>query len=154
MSFLESFGGLALALLGSGLAVGLSCVGSAKGTGMAGEAATGVVSESPENFSKCLILQVLPGTQGLYGLAAGFFGLFAMGFFSGGVSPNMHPRRTSQPSYSPPPATGPTHLPRLLFVPSKASPSSSALRPWFARRAWCTALLRYQHLQQLRGTRR
>ena len=35
MSFLESFGGLALALLGGGLAAGLSCVGSAKGTGMA-----------------------------------------------------------------------------------------------------------------------
>ena len=30
MSFLESFGGLALALLGASLAVGLSCVGSAK----------------------------------------------------------------------------------------------------------------------------
>ena len=25
----------------------------------------------------------LPGTQGLYGLAAGFFGLFTLGFFSG-----------------------------------------------------------------------
>ena len=30
MNFLDSFGGLALALLGAGLAVGLSCVGSAK----------------------------------------------------------------------------------------------------------------------------
>ena len=45
MSFLESFGGLALALLGSGLAVGLSCVGSAKGTGIAGEAGTGLLCE-------------------------------------------------------------------------------------------------------------
>jgi V/A-type H+-transporting ATPase subunit K len=52
-----------------------------------GEAATGVLSETPEHFTKCMILQALPGTQGLYGLAAGFFGLFAMGFFSGGVSP-------------------------------------------------------------------
>ena len=34
--FLENIGGLAIALLGSGLAVGLSCVGSAKGTGIAG----------------------------------------------------------------------------------------------------------------------
>ena len=30
-----------------------------------------------------MILQALPGTQGLYGLAAGFFGLFTLGFFSG-----------------------------------------------------------------------
>ena len=37
MNIIESFGGLALALLGAGLAVGLSCVGSAKGTGIAGE---------------------------------------------------------------------------------------------------------------------
>ena len=36
--FLENIGGLAMALLGASLAVGLSCVGSAKGTGIAGEA--------------------------------------------------------------------------------------------------------------------
>ena len=42
MNFLESFGGLALALLGAGLAVGLSCVGSAKGTGIAGEHGSGI----------------------------------------------------------------------------------------------------------------
>ena len=80
MSFLESFGGLALALLGSGLAVGLSCVGSAKGTGMTGEAATGVIAETPEHFSKCLILQLLPGTQGLYGMVVWFFALIRMNF--------------------------------------------------------------------------
>ena len=62
--------------------------------------------------------------------------------------------RTSQPSYSPPPATGPAHLQWLLFVPSEASPSSSALRPWFARRARCAALLRCQRRQQPRGARR
>ena len=60
MSFLESFGGLALALLGGGLAAGLSCVGSAKGTGMAGEAAAGLMCEDPGKFGKAMILQVLP----------------------------------------------------------------------------------------------
>ena len=69
-AFIELFGGLGLAFLGAALAVGLCCVGSAKGTGLVGEAATGVISEAPENFSKCLILQVLPGTQGLYGMVA------------------------------------------------------------------------------------
>ena len=78
-----AFGGLGLALLGAGLAAVLSGIGSAKGTGMAGEAATGVVSESPENFSKCLILQVLPGTQGLYGLVAWFMVMLNVGVFGG-----------------------------------------------------------------------
>ena len=84
-AFIELFGGLGLAFLGAALAVGLCCVGSAKGTGLVGEAATGVISEAPENFSKCLILQVLPGTQGLYGMVAWFFVLFVMGVFSGGM---------------------------------------------------------------------
>ena len=50
-AFIELFGGLGLAFLGAALAVGLCCVGSAKGTGIVGEAATGVISEAPENFS-------------------------------------------------------------------------------------------------------
>ena len=84
-AFFESFGGVGLAFLGAALAVGLCCVGSAKGTGIVGEAATGLLSEAPEHFSKCLILQVLPGTQGLYGLVVWFFSLFVMGAFSGGI---------------------------------------------------------------------
>ena len=84
-AFFEMFGGLGLAFLGAALAVGLCCVGSAKGTGMVGEAATGVIAEAPENFSKCLILQVLPGTQGLYGMVAWFFVLLTIGVFGGGV---------------------------------------------------------------------
>ena len=79
----NSFGGVGLAYLGSALAVALCCVGSAKGTGMTGEAATGVISETPEHFSKCMILQVLPGTQGLYGIVAWFMVLNKLGVFSG-----------------------------------------------------------------------
>ena len=80
MSFLESFGGLALALLGSGLAVGLSCVGSAKGTGIAGEAGTGLLCEDPSKSGKVMVLQLLPGTQGLYGMVLWFFALIRMNF--------------------------------------------------------------------------
>ena len=83
MSFLESFGGLALALLGGGLAAGLSCVGSAKGTGMAGEAAAGLMCEDPGKFGKAMILQVLPGTQGLYGTVVWFFSIYAIGLLNG-----------------------------------------------------------------------
>ena len=85
VAFFESFGGLGLAFLGLSLTVALCCIGSAKGTGMVGEAAAGLLCEAPEHFSKCLILQVLPGTQGLYGLVVWFFGLFTMGAFSGGI---------------------------------------------------------------------
>ncbi len=81
----ESFGGVGLAYLGSAIAVAMCCVGSAKGTGMTGEAATGVISETPDQFSKCLILQVLPGTQGLYGIVAWFMVLLKLGVFGGSM---------------------------------------------------------------------
>jgi len=84
--FLESIGGIALALLGAGLAAGLSAVGSAKGTGIAGEAGTGLLANDPSKFGKIMILQVLPGTQGLYGLVVWFFAFFRMGMFGGGAS--------------------------------------------------------------------
>lgn len=85
-AFLEQFGGIGLAFLGAALAVGLCCVGSARGTGMTGEAAAGLLSTAPEHFSKCLILQVIPGTQGLYGLVIGFLALMKMGLFDGTVA--------------------------------------------------------------------
>lgn len=87
LEFIESYNGLFFAFLGAALAVGLSCVGSAKGTGIVGEAAAGLLSQAPEHFSKCLILQVLPGTQGLYGIVVWFFALYTMGAFSGGIQP-------------------------------------------------------------------
>ena len=84
--FLENIGGLALALLGSGLAVGLSCVGSAKGTGIAGEAGTGLLCEDPSKSGKVMVLQLLPGTQGLYGLVVWFFALIQMGMMDGSAA--------------------------------------------------------------------
>ena len=72
MTFLETFGGYALGLLGAGLAALLAGIGSAKGTGIAGEAGAGLVSEDPSKFGKAMILQVIPGTQGLYGFVIWF----------------------------------------------------------------------------------
>ena len=66
----QAFGGDALAILGAALAAIIAGMGSAKGVGTVGEAAAGVVSEDPGKFGKVLILQILPGTQGLYGLLA------------------------------------------------------------------------------------
>lgn len=69
---IENNGGAIFAALGVALAVGLSGIGSAKGVGIVGEAATGLVVEQPEKFGKALVLQLLPGTQGLYGFVIGF----------------------------------------------------------------------------------
>ena len=85
LAFLESVGGLGFAILGAALTAGLCCIGSAKGTGMVGEAAAGLTSEDPDKSTKCLILQVLPGTQGLYGLVVWFFAIFRMGLLSGSL---------------------------------------------------------------------
>ncbi len=64
--------GFMLVILGAALAAGLAGAGSALGTGVAGQAANGVVSEDPDKFGSLLVLQALPGTQGIYGLVALF----------------------------------------------------------------------------------
>ncbi|HHU82064.1 MAG TPA: V-type ATP synthase subunit K [Firmicutes bacterium] len=68
---MEALVGLALGYLGIFLAV-MAAVGSAIGTGIAGEAASGVVTEEPTRFVPALVLQALPGTQGIYGFVVGF----------------------------------------------------------------------------------
>ena len=83
MDFLNNIGGMAIGLLGAGMAAFLAGIGSAKGTGLAGEAGTGLLSEDPSKFGKVMILQVIPGTQGLYGLVVWFFAILQMGVFSG-----------------------------------------------------------------------
>lgn len=57
--------------------------GKCAGNGIAGEAGTGLLSQDPSKFGKVLILQVIPGTQGLYGLVAGFMCLLRMGVLDG-----------------------------------------------------------------------
>jgi V/A-type H+-transporting ATPase subunit K len=77
------FLGIALALLGAALAAGLSGSGSGIGVGIAGESAAGVMTEDPDKFGFCLILQALPGTQGIYGLVTAFLVLGKVGLFGG-----------------------------------------------------------------------
>ena len=72
MEFLNAIGGYALGIIGAGLAAFLAGIGSAKGTGIAGEAGAGLISEDPSKFGKAMILQVIPGTQGLYGFVIWF----------------------------------------------------------------------------------
>ncbi len=77
--------GIVYALLGAALAVFLAGAGSAIGVGIAGQAASGLVSEDPSKFAKVLIMQLLPGTQGIYGLLVGFITLSKIGLLGGGM---------------------------------------------------------------------
>lgn len=74
--------GIILAIFGAALAVSFSCIGSAIGVGLAGRAAAGVVSEDPDKFIKCLVLQLLPGSQGIYGFIIAFLVLAKLQAFS------------------------------------------------------------------------
>ena len=74
----KQYGGIIFGALGVVVAVFLSGMGSAKGVGSTGEAASGVIIEEPEKFGKSLVLQLLPGTQGLYGFVIGILILFQL----------------------------------------------------------------------------
>ena len=78
--------GTFLAILGAALAAGLAGIGSAIGVGMGGQAAAGVTSEDPDKFGSCLILQLLPGTQGIYGLLIAFIVFIKIKVFNGIIS--------------------------------------------------------------------
>ena len=78
--------GIVWALLGAASAVILAGCGSAYGVGVAGRAAAGVVSEDPAQFAKVLLLQLLPGTQGIYGLLVAFITLSKIGLLGGTVA--------------------------------------------------------------------
>ena len=59
-----------LGYLGWGLMLGLSGIGSAYGTTIAGNAAEGALKKDPSKSSGYMILSALPATQGLYGFLA------------------------------------------------------------------------------------
>lgn len=88
MEFMSQNGGLVFALLGAALATALPGIGSARGIGIVGEAAAGVITEDPDKFGKALILELLPGTQGLYGFVTTIIILTRIGLL-GGSTPDM-----------------------------------------------------------------
>ena len=74
--------GSVFALMGAAIAA-LAGIGSAMGVGIAGQAAAGVLAEDPKKFGKTLILQALPGTQGIYGLLMAFLIFIRIGLLGG-----------------------------------------------------------------------
>lgn len=75
--------GLFFALLGAAVATLMAGIGSAIGVGKAGVAASGVLAEEPSLFGKVLIFQLLPATQGIYGLLVGILILSNVGLIGG-----------------------------------------------------------------------
>lgn len=78
--------GLLIAIIGAALAAVLAGLGSAISVQMAGKAAAGVVSEKPDLFGKLLILQALPGTQGIYGFIVAVLVFIQLGLLGGGAT--------------------------------------------------------------------
>lgn len=76
--------GTIFAAAGAAMAAVMAGVGSALGVGLAGQASAGVVSEDPDRFGSCLLLQLLPGTQGIYGLLIAFVIATKAGLLGGG----------------------------------------------------------------------
>lgn len=81
-NFLIQNGGTVFAAIGVALAAIMPGIGSARGVGLVGETASGLITEQPEKFAKALILELLPGTQGLYGF---IIALMASGKISSGL---------------------------------------------------------------------
>lgn len=77
--------GIALAILGAAIAVSLAGIGSSIGVGIAGQAGAGTISEEPEKFGKVLLLEALPGTQGIYGFLGAIMVLQKIGLLGGQI---------------------------------------------------------------------
>ncbi len=80
---MESLIGVALVFIGAAVTAVLGFAGSAIGMGYAGQAAAGVVGEKPNLFGKMLLMQALPGSQGIYGLVGAFLILNFSGVLGG-----------------------------------------------------------------------
>ncbi len=81
--------GMAIGILGAGVAAILAGIGSAIGIGYAAKVANGVLAEDPDKFGSLFILVVLPGTQGFYGFLAAFLILSKMGVMGTAGVANM-----------------------------------------------------------------
>lgn len=75
-----------LTFLGVAIAISFAAIGSARAVGIASEASSGVISMDPSKFGKLLVLQLLPGSQGIYGLLIAIMILVKTGILSGSIS--------------------------------------------------------------------
>ena len=78
--------GTVITIFGAAVAAFLSGMGSAIGVRAGGVAAAGVTAEKPELFGKLLVLQALPGTQGIYGFLTAVLILVTSGLMGGNAN--------------------------------------------------------------------
>ncbi|PIP65003.1 hypothetical protein COU77_01065 [Candidatus Peregrinibacteria bacterium CG10_big_fil_rev_8_21_14_0_10_49_16] len=71
--------GLVWAFFGAGLATFLSCIGSILGVSLVGQSGAGLLTEKPDLAGKVITLEVLPGSQGLYGMVISLLFIFNYG---------------------------------------------------------------------------
>ncbi|HHX19878.1 MAG TPA: V-type ATP synthase subunit K [Clostridiaceae bacterium] len=83
---MSSIIGPLLVYFAAAVAVILPGYGSAKVVGKLGQAATGILAEDPSLFGRLLILQALPGTQGIYGLLGWFMIMNQSGMMAGNTN--------------------------------------------------------------------
>lgn len=78
--------GTVLGFLAAGLAVIPAGFGSAAGVGLVGRAGAGLITEDPDKFGPVIVLQALPGTQGIYGFLTALMIMVRMGVLGGHVA--------------------------------------------------------------------
>ena len=83
MTFLETYGGMTIGLLGAAMSAFCSGIASAKACGIVGEAGSALLQEDPGKFAQVMVLQIIPGTQRVYGFVIWFFASFQMGLMDG-----------------------------------------------------------------------
>jgi len=76
-------------IIGCALAMGIAGIGSALGLMLAGTSAVAVTGEKPELFGKCLVFQVLPMTQAVYGLLTAILLMMGAGLLGGSASADL-----------------------------------------------------------------
>ena len=72
-----------MVVIGCALAMGIAGIGSALGLMLAGTSAVAVTGEKPELFGRCLVFQVLPMTQAVYGLLTAILLMMGAGLLGG-----------------------------------------------------------------------
>lgn len=82
---MEGYLGTILGFLGVAVAIILPGIGSSIGVGLSGRTGAGVVTEDPDKFGSVLILEAIPGTQGIYGFLTGLMIMIKIGALGGGL---------------------------------------------------------------------
>ena len=71
--------------MGVALAIITPGIGSSVGVGLVRRSGAGVITEDPDKFGSILLLEAIPGTQGVYGFLTGLMIMIRIGALGGGL---------------------------------------------------------------------